>query len=96
MRSFSTYILILIGVTFTLLGCSRHKVEGVVVKDCTGVYLQINNKDYLVCNYDMLSNISAGNTIAVDFHKDKNCSSFDFVCELYHPFEYRIVVDKIY
>lgn len=92
----SIYIAIGALAIFFAFSCSRHKVKATVVKDCSGVYLRINFKDHLVCNDEMLSNIPDNGIIAVDFHKENNCISYETVCMLYHPYEDVIVVDKIY
>jgi hypothetical protein len=79
--------------------CSKIKNEPVtVVKDCTGVYLRFNNKDYLVCNLDKVSSFPDGATVTATFKKIKQCNDAGqsvFVCTMVHDNEGWIEVEKI-
>lgn len=69
-----------------------------VVKDCTGVYLRFNSKDYRVCNLDKVSSFPDGATVKTTFKKIDSCSDPGqtvFVCNLYHESEGYINVEKI-
>lgn len=96
MRNLAFSFAVISSFTVLLSGCSKKHADAEVVKDCTGTYLRIGKKDFLVCNYDLLSTFKIGEMIEVDFHKESDCTSFPFSCELYHPYETTVIIDKIY
>ena len=69
-----------------------------VVKDCTGTYLRVDGKDYLVCNREKVSSFADGTTVNASFKKINECdgSAKDaFVCMMFHENEGWIKVEKI-
>jgi len=77
---------------FTLLfifsSCSKlSDNNAIVIKDCTGTYLRIDEDDFLVCNFDELKDIDSGIEINVEFRKKDDCNFGGPICMLYHPYE---------
>ncbi|MNT09900.1 hypothetical protein D3C72_1447060 [compost metagenome] len=60
-----------------------------VVKDCTGVYLRDQQKDYQVCNYEMLDAYHNGASVQAQYGTIGSCPALDtvVVCEMLHPSE---------
>ena len=82
---------------FILLACSKEKHETMtIVRDCTGTYLRLNEKDYQVCNHEKLSSFVDGTKVKAIFKKVKECKNKDVaVCMLLHYNEGWIHVRKI-
>ncbi len=89
-----TVLMGLIGVT----SCKKHEsgchcaatyMGGAeVIKDCTGTYLRYQQKDYLVCNKNMLNAYGSGTWLNVGFNKTNNCQTLpETVCAMYHENE---------
>lgn len=68
-----------------------------VVRDCTGTYLQIDKKDYLVCNSAIFKNFKEGQTVSATFEKADYCSEFEgqVVCMMYHKNDGKILVTSV-
>lgn len=60
-----------------------------VIKDCTGVYLRDQHKDYRVCNYEVLNGYSDGASVQATYQSVGSCPALDtvVVCEMLHPSE---------
>ena len=60
--------------------------NGKINRDCTGTYLELNNRDYLICNPAMTNSFSDGESVKVKYDKKSSCSSDpnQVICELYH------------
>ncbi len=78
---------------------SCKKTEGfvstIMINDCTGWYLQIDKKDYLVCNFDMVSKYKLGKEFYVQYFKTDDCEQADAMtirCMIVHPIESHIIV----
>jgi hypothetical protein len=73
MRNLTLFVL-----TVTVLAlpfCRKATNKTVVVKrDCTGTYLHFNDRDYKVCNTEMLTNIANGDSIEATFTAIKKCN----------------------
>ena len=82
-----------------VLSCStvKNPESAKVVRDCTGTYLQIDKKDYLVCNVDILKNFKEGETVSATFEKTDYCPEFEgqVVCMMYHQNEGKIRVKTV-
>lgn len=79
----------------TLVACKKVKNETMtVVRDCTGTYLRLNEKDYNVCNFEKVSSFPDGVSVIATFKKIKNCTS-RAVCLTFHENEGWIHVEKI-
>lgn len=62
--------------------------EVVVVKNCTGTYIQFKGQDYKVCNNEMLANFKNESKIRITFKDSKQCEipKDTAICMMYHPF----------
>lgn len=79
-----------------ITSCSKiRNKEMEVIKDCTGVYLRFNNKDYQVCNEEKLAAYSNGEHVTATFKKIKNCTLDRIVCMMHHESEGFVDVQKI-
>lgn len=81
----------LVGILTVLCGmsmnsCSKDYQHATIDRDCTGTYLELNDKDYLVCNPDIVNWIEEGNEIQVKFKTNASCPQDpnQSLCELYH------------
>jgi len=66
----------------------KHYKRSTVIKDCTGVYLRVLDKDLPVCNSDLLSAYADGTEIESQFSYLKNeiCEEKNKVhCTMVHP-----------
>lgn len=70
---------------------------GTIVSDCTGKYLRIEGKDYLVCNTDLIKNYREGTSVTATFEKIEKCPEFDgkIACMMYHENEGLIRIKSI-
>jgi hypothetical protein len=64
---------------------STNTVDAIVVRDCTGVYLQMNGEDFFVCNYKKLSKYEDGEKVKAAFSTISSCQSDQVVCLMLHP-----------
>jgi hypothetical protein len=69
--------------------------QAIVVRDCTGVYLRMEEKDYLVCNVSLLEGKENGASVHVFFRKIDECLRPEARCLLFHPAEGIISIIKI-
>lgn len=76
--------------------CKKFKYV-TVVKDCTGVYLRDQQKDYLVCNYEVLNAYSNGTSVRATYQHIGSCPKLDtvVVCEMLHPSEGLVEVNLL-
>lgn len=76
----------LLGITLLLSSCGKITQNGEIIRDCTGTYLQLNNRDYLICNPAIVSSYPSGSQLKVKFRHISNCSSNSdqAICEMYH------------
>jgi len=77
---------------------SNVNVAATLVKDCTGVYLRINNKDYHVCNTELTANMASGTPVLVSFTKIDACTgtaSNAIVCMMLHDNEGWVTINSI-
>ena len=56
-----------------------------VVKNCTGTYLRIDQKDYLVCNREKLADIPEGKVVKAIYGKIVDCNADWIVCAMVYP-----------
>lgn len=81
-----------------LLGACNSIVgkKSIVVKDCTGSYLQIEGSDFRICNKGKVENIPNGTAVIATFRSSTTCEADnDIVCEMYHKYEDDIRISKI-
>ena len=81
-------------------GCvaPAHTERVTVVKDCTGVYIRSNEKDFKVCNYEILNPYSDGSVLKVNYNGLESCpATTDSVatCLMLHPTEGKVHVNKV-
>lgn len=92
--SIGTIILVLF-----FFACKKEvRFNAIVVKDCTGTYLQIDKKDYHVCNPEIAEAIDNGTKVFAIFGMLKECTGSAagaIVCDMYHPNEGWIEVKQI-
>jgi hypothetical protein len=86
-----------IGIILLSASCSKEKdASAQVIRDCTGTYLRLDDKDYLVCNKEELDGFDNGSEVIATFKKVKSCNDGDVaVCMLYHHYEYEVEVKSI-
>ena len=60
-----------------------------VTRDCTGTYLRVDSKDWLVCNAEILSKHKEGAVVSAKFERTNLCPEFadKVVCMMYHENE---------
>lgn len=82
----------------TLMSCDKSKVKMTIVKDCTGVYLRDNSRDYFVCNDEILESYSAGDKVKVTYDELEECFGILETpsCEMAHIYESKIEVTEIH
>ncbi|MGV3610069.1 MAG: hypothetical protein ACO1N0_03905 [Fluviicola sp.] len=88
---------LLLMLLFVAASCSKTKT-GMVVRDCTGVYLQINGKDYRVCNIEKISNYKHGQEIKASYKEISDCdgtANDQPVCFMLHEYESWIEITKV-
>lgn len=65
---------------------SNEKVT--IVRDCTGTYIRYQEKDYQVCNINIISQYADGQVIKATFNKINSCNNSDItgavICMMYH------------
>jgi len=92
------YILAAAFILIIISSCSEiNNRDMTVVKDCTGSYLRFNNKDYHICNYEIVDEFDDETEVKASFNKIETCPNiYDLVvCEMYHKNEGLINVTKI-
>ena len=89
--------ILILGVVVLFASCTKViNQEMMVVKDCTGSYLRLNEKDYHICNIDIVDDIEDGSVVRASFIKIDNCSESDeVICMMYHANEGWIEVTNI-
>lgn len=69
-----------------------------VIKDCTGTYLRLGGKDYMVCNLEKTNGFESEDIVQAIFHKVENCtdaSQPEMKCMMYHENEGWIEVESV-
>lgn len=66
-----------------------------VVKDCTGAYLRFNDKDYQICNIEIVEDFENGVKVEASFEKIDDCENIWAACFMMHENEGWINVTKI-
>ena len=71
--------------------------SGKIIRDCTGVYLDVDGKDYQICNADKVKGYKENTEIKVVYEITEKCKEFDgkAVCMMYHPKEALIRIKEI-
>jgi acyl-coenzyme A thioesterase PaaI-like protein len=91
-----SFALSLAGVTVACAGVTEGQ-KATVTRDCTGTYLRVEGKDYLVCNAAILKNHKEGATVTAKFAKTESCPEFDgqVVCMMYHENKGTIRISEV-
>lgn len=82
--------LLLVSSVFLLCSCKKEKERSVTVqKDCTGVYLRVDGKDYHVCNDGLLEKYPSGTAVKASYKPVSDCpeQSDRIVCMMLHENE---------
>lgn len=89
-----SFVFLFLGINYS---CSKLNKKMEIVRDCTGVYLKKDNKEYKVCNESKLESYSTGDKIKVEYDVLVECFGLiePTVCLLYHEYESLIEVTKI-
>lgn len=90
-------LLIAVFALLILSSCGKFAQKATINRDCTGTYLEINNKDYFVCNSSIVSSFADGSKIRVKYRSLSVCEADNTpsVCELYHKHYGRIEITEI-
>jgi len=79
----------------TISSCTKTG-SALVVKDCTGSYLKLKEKDYLICNSETVNDFNNGDSINVVFKTAKKCLTDTLVrCKMFHANEGWINVTEV-
>lgn len=83
----------------TVLSCATadSKKNATVIRDCTGTYLRIDSKDYLVCNESVLKPFATNAAVSAKFNKITECKEHEgkMVCMMYHENEGLIRINSV-
>lgn len=75
----------LLFLAFLVSNCEKNNLqEAIIVRDCTGVYLQMNGQDFFVCNREKLDKFEAGDDVKVSVQSLKSCDNNFAVCLMLH------------
>jgi hypothetical protein len=84
---------------FSSFSCKKATdVSAIVIKDCTGVYLRVNESDYRVCNSEKLDDYDDAAKVNAAFKLagETNCrAKEDIVCMMLHEYKDWIVVTHV-
>ncbi len=81
------------------LSCEKSETqELIVIRDCTGTYLRLKEKDYRVCNLEKLAPFPDGAKVAATFKRIDVCkgsANETIICYMLHENEGWIEVLKV-
>lgn len=99
MKKINIILFIFLALATIFTSCDKEAYQtATVVRDCTGTYLRLNSKDYLVCNLGKVASFSTGQTVTATFRKLKECNDPaqpTIICQMLHQNEGWIEVIKI-
>jgi len=90
-----TLVSVLLLSVFVVSSCHKDCKSMIVVRDCTGTYLQDDGKDYQVCNKEKLAGYTNGETVNARYHKISDCTGDEVICMMVHVSEGWIEVDEV-
>lgn len=87
----------LLAINITCTSILPASEKATVVRDCTGTYLRVATKDYLVCNNTILKNYKEGAEVTAKFAKTDSCPEFNdkAVCMMYHENEGTVRISEV-
>ena len=62
-----------------------------VIKNCLGSFLQIENKNYLVCNENLVQNYPHKSQVQVTLNRQTGCN-YSGACYMYFEYEYSVEI----
>jgi hypothetical protein len=89
-------IILFIGI-LTLACAKKNGVEASITRDCTGTYIRIQDKDYLVCNINSVAEYNEGDKVKVSYKVVTDCPEKEglMVCMMYHENEGMVRILKV-
>lgn len=79
-----------------LVSCGKLKQrEMLVVRDCTGTYLRLDDRDYKVCNTNATDIFVEGTMVRAAVQTNASCNDDGYYCEMYHQYDSRVRVLSI-
>lgn len=66
-------------INLLLLSCNKRHTLAVLDRNCTGTYLEVDDRSYRVCNVEKLSSYENGDMIDVHFRVTDECDNLDEV-----------------
>ncbi|MCI5059379.1 MAG: hypothetical protein MRY83_24920 [Flavobacteriales bacterium] len=90
-------IVVIVTLTIGMFGCSKKRnTDAKVIRNCTGIYLNVDNKNYKVCNRDILQNYENEEPLTATFKKAEDCDlQSELVCFMHFDFEHYIEIKDI-
>lgn len=91
-------VLLLVAMALLIgVSCKKEKnVNAKVVRDCTGIYLNIGGSDYVVCNVELILHKKDGDAVSVTYKPSKfECTGSVPTCTTKHETAGWIVIEKI-
>ena len=88
--------LVIMLLLYQAFACTKTDYETrTVIKNCTGVYLRIDSKDYFVCNPEKLAKYGNNAEIKVAYSMCSECTSDGPVCLLVYPNNGWLKINKV-
>jgi hypothetical protein len=92
----NTFIIVVLAII--VLACTKKSgVEASITRDCTGTYVRIQDKDYLVCNSNSVAEYNEGEKVKVSYKMVTDCPEKEglMVCMMYHQNEGMVRILKV-
>ncbi len=69
----------------------------VIVRNCSGTYVKIDEQDFQVCNAEALEKFDDGESVDIEYEDVEKCENKEgvAVCMLYHPHEGYVFVNQV-
>ena len=80
------------------MACTKKNgVEASITRDCTGTYVRIHDKDFLVCNINSVAEYNEGDKVKVSYKMVADCPKKEgsVVCMMYHENEGMVRILKV-
>lgn len=93
-----TIVLCIVLILF-FASCTKEAYQSVtVIRNCTGTYLRLDGKDYIVCNTEKVNSFPNGAAVTARFKNIKECNGsakYAIVCYMAYANEGWIEIDDI-